>query len=138
MILDEIRNIKSNRREWQKFGLVVGAVFGLIGLLLLWRHRAYYVYFLALSAALIVPALVYPPVLNPVHRAWMTGALLIGWVMTRVILIVLFYLVVTPIALIARLFGRDLLNLRPDKNARSYWTAKGPPDHRKERYEQQF
>jgi multisubunit Na+/H+ antiporter MnhG subunit len=138
MILEEIRNIKSNRREWRKFGLVVGVVFGLIGLLLLWRHRDYYVYFLALSAALICPALVYPPLLNPVHKAWMTGALLIGWVMTRVILIMVFYLAVTPIALLARVFRRRFLHLDLDRGAKSYWIVKETHDRQKERYEQQF
>ena len=138
MMLEEIRNIKSNSQEWRKFGLVVGVVFGLLGALLLWRGRHYYIYFLAASAALILPALVYPPVLKPVHKVWMTVALLIGWVMTRVILTVLFFLVLTPIALIARLFKRNFLDLKLDRSARSYWIVKEHQDGRKERYEQQF
>ena len=138
MIIKEIKSIKSGRRELGKFGITVGIVLGILGGLFLWRGRDYYSYFLILSAAFLLLGLTVPILLKPIHKVWMTLAVLLGWLMTKVILSVLFYLVVTPIGLLARLFGKDFLDLRFDTNADSYWIEKKIEITGYKSYENQF
>ena len=138
MIVDKIKKIKSDTRTLRRFGIVVGIAFAVIGALLWRRGSGLTVYFLAVAGALVLLGLVAPAVLKPVQKAWMTVAILIGWVMTRVILFVLFYLAITPIALLARLLGRDILDRKFDKAATTYWTERPAHPHDRSQYEKQF
>jgi hypothetical protein len=58
--------------------------------------------------------------------------------MTRVLLIIVFYIGITPVALIARLSGKRFLKLEFDPDAESYWEKREPHERGKERYESQF
>ncbi len=111
--------------ELRKFGITLGVVFGLLALVFWLRGRACFLYIFILSALFLICALCAPRLLKHVHKVWMTFGMSVGWVMTRVILSILFYLVVTPTGLIARLFGKDFLDIKYDKNAKSHWIPKG-------------
>ena len=130
-------NIKT-KNQLRKFGITVGAVFGLLGALLCWRARDYYYYFLILCGAFIIPGVIAPMTLKPVEKVWMSAAKCMGWVMTRVVLSILFYFVLTPTGLIAKLFRKDFLDLKFDRNAESYWISKEHAIAGKERHENQF
>lgn len=138
MIVEEIRNIKSRRKELRKFGITFGIFLGLLGGWFLWRDKEHYSYILILSVAFLLLGLVVPIVLKPVYKVWMTLAVLLGWLMTRVILSVLFYLVVTPIGLLGRLFGKDFLDLKFDRNTDSYWILRKESKFQRKNYENQF
>ena len=73
-----------------------------------------------LAGLLWVPALLMPSVLRPVYTAWMKIGHGIGWVNTRIILGVLFYILVLPMGLIMRLFGKDPMTRKLDKSVSSY------------------
>jgi len=124
MIVEEIKNIKSGKSDLRKFGITMGIVLTLLGGLLLWHNKSYYIYLFILAAAFIIPGLAVPFVLKPIHKVWMTISIILGWIMTRVILSILFYLVVTPTNCVARLFGKQFLDLKIDKNVSSYWISK--------------
>lgn len=138
MIVEEIRNIKSGKKELRKFGMTFGIILGLLGGWFLWRDKEHYSYFLILSIAFGLLGLIVPVVLMPVYKAWMTLAVLLGWLMTRVILIVLFYVVVTPIGLLTRSLGKDFLRLKFDRNTDSYWIPKSKLEFGRDHYENQF
>jgi hypothetical protein len=83
---------------------------------------------LGILAFTVGPAgIVFPRLLKPVFVTWLALAFPIGWVVSRVVLMVLFWGVMTPVALIARLFGRDVLTLRRPQGATTYWTPKEQP-----------
>ncbi|NOZ26111.1 MAG: hypothetical protein GXO94_08510 [Nitrospirae bacterium] len=138
MILEEIRNIKSRRRDLRSFGLTMGVVLGIIGGVLLWRNREFYPYFLIASGVFFSLGLLLPDLLKPLHKAWMSLAVVMGWVMTRFILFALFFLVVTPIGLLARLLSRDMLRLKIDRDSSSYWIKRSGNDVRRADHERQF
>ncbi len=138
MLIEEIKNIKSEKSDLRKFGITVGIVVGLIGGLLLWRGKDIYVYFLIASAFLIIWGLLFPNVLLPLQKAWMTIAVVIGWFMTRIILSVLFYIIFTPTGLIARALGKEFLELKIDKSRKSYWIYREERPFDKKDYERQF
>ena len=73
-----------------------------------------------LAGLLWLPALLMPSILRPVYTTWMKIGHAIGWVNTRIILGVLFYVMVLPMGLIMRLFGKDPMSRRQDKSALSY------------------
>ena len=138
MIVEEIKNIKSGKKELRQFGLTVGIVFALLATALWWRGRTSHPYFFIISAILIIPALFMPSILKPLHKVWMTFAILMSWIMTRLILGILFYVGLTTMGLVARLFGKDFLRLKFDKKASSYWILKERRKFEKSDYERQF
>jgi len=138
MIVEEIKTIKSGKSDLCQFGITMGIVLILFGGLFLWCDKDYYIYLFIIAAAFIILGLAVPFVLKPIHKVWMTISIILGWIMTRVILSILFYLVVTPTSWLARLFGKRFLDLKIDKNARSYWIPKKELKVNKADYEKQF
>lgn len=124
MVLEELKKIKSTKKDLRGFGLAVGGVLAAIGLLLLWRHSPSYPYFISIGAVLVISGLIYPSILKPFQKAWMAFAVVMGWVMTRVILLMLFFLVVTPIGLIMRILGKRPISLEWRTEERSYWNPR--------------
>lgn len=126
MLREELKSLKSDKIELRKFGITVGVVLLLIAGFLFWKERASFSWFAAIGGALIVLGLIAPVVLKPVHRVWMTFAVVMGFIMTRVILTVLYYGLFTPVALMLKLLGKDLLEEKWDKTATSYWVKRKP------------
>lgn len=126
------------RAELRKFGLTVGTAFAVFGAISWWRgHELPPRVLWTLAGLLIVPGLLAPAILGPVQRGWMAFAMVLGHVNTRIILTVLYYLVMTPIGLIMRLF-RDPLD-RSLKDAReSQWIRRDQTPVEPARYERQF
>jgi len=118
-------------RRLRQFALVLLLSLGLAGALAAWklgtvRHAAPIALW-ALGVALAAIGLAAPRWIRPLYIAWMAVAWPLGWVMSHVALAIIFFLVFTPIALIFRLIGRDLLHRRFDSAAESYWIKRGLP-----------
>jgi hypothetical protein len=64
------------------------------------------------------------PVMKPIHLVWMRFSQVLGWISTHVVLTIFFYLIVTPTGLLMRLLGKDLLDQKIDKAAKSYWVKR--------------
>ena len=87
------------------------------------QHNAALV--LAVLAFTLGPlGLIWPRIIKPIFVGWMALAYPIGWLVSRVILGILFYGLFTPVAWIFRLKGRDSLGLKPQPGAETYWHAK--------------
>jgi len=138
MLKEEIKNIKDDKRDLKKFGLTVGTVFVLIGIVLFIFEKPASYYFGGIGFILILFGVFYPNILKPVNKVWMTLALILGWFMSRVILIILFYLVLTPVGLIAKLSGKHFLDLKIDKERTSYWVKRKKKSSTKIDLERQF
>ena len=138
MITEEISNIKSGKRELRQFGITIGLVLVLLGSWFLWRDKEGGYLLLIIASLFLSLGLILPKLLKPFHKLWMTLAILLGWLMTRIILTILFYLVVTPIGLLARLSGKDFLNKKLDRNATTYWIPRKASTPDKSNYENQF
>lgn len=138
IILDQINNIESGKKDLRNFGIIMAVALSLIGSYLFWKESNYYPHIFGIAVAFLLLGLLLPVVLKPVHKVWMTISILLGWVMTRLILSVLFYLLVTPMGLLFRLFGKRFLNTKIDKDAESYWVMREESASKKEDYERQF
>lgn len=117
------------KKEWQATALTTNKKlrsFNLILLALLlaltWlnrRHGRLWVWY-SVDLLLFI-CLISPKIIKPLYRVWMGVALIIGFWVNRLLLLAVYYIILTPIALILRLLGKNLLNERIDKNLPSYW-----------------
>ena len=137
-IRQQINDLKTDIPNLRKFGLLVGGVAMLIGLVLLLRHKVNYPYLFWPGAVLIAFGAVWPRALKYPYIAWMTMAFVLGFVMSHVILTLFFFLLVTPISLFARLVGKDFLNRKLDPQATTYWIPREAKAKTPASYEQQF
>ncbi|MFZ0456286.1 MAG: SxtJ family membrane protein [Ignavibacteriaceae bacterium] len=138
MIIEEIKNIKEAEKDLKKFGITVGTVLILVAAILFWKQKDGYIYFGIIGILLVLAGLIKPLILKLLNKAWMILAILMGWVMTRVILIILFYIVVTPTAFIAKIFKKSFLDLKIDKSRNTYWEIRKKKQLQPEDYEKQF
>ena len=137
-MLEEIKNIKSEKSDLRKFGITIGVILLVIAGFLFWKEKESFQIFLAIGITLFITAITIPFILKPVYWIWMIFATILGWIMTRIILSILFYVILTPIGLISRLFGKQFVELRWDKSNDSYWNFRSNENLKKENYEKQF
>ena len=138
MLIEEIKHIKESKKDLRKFGLTVGIVLLMIFVILFILDKSSYVYFGIIGGVLVLAGILFPSVLKPVNKVWMTLALILGWFMSRVILTILFYLVLTPIGFIAKIFGKRFLSLNIDQEEKSYWEKREKRLPSITEYERQF
>ena len=137
-MLEEIKNIKSEKSDLRNFGIIVGIILLIISGFLFWKEKESFQIFLAIGITLFFTAIAIPVVLKPVYWIWMIFAIILGWFMTRVILSLLFYIVITSIGLTSRLFGKEFLKLSWDKSETSYWNIRNNEHLQKDNYKKQF
>ena len=121
-------------RDLRKFGLMVGGVFCLLGLLFWLRHKPFFRYFLVPGVPLLFLGAIWPRSLKWIYVGWMGLATMIGMIVSTILLTLLFYVVVTPVGLLARVVGRDFLSLKLQPSATSYWIVRDV-SKRKEKHE---
>jgi hypothetical protein len=135
---EEFQELDQSPRALRRFGFTVGLVMLLLGSLLLWRqHRATGWPLTSLGSLLLIGAGFFPTALKYLHRPWMILSLALGWIMSRVLLTIVFFLVVTPIGLLQRFFGKRAIEVDFRTEAASYWqlrTERFTPAN----YEKQF
>tara|TARA_Y100001935_G_C17040528_1_gene377031 strand:+ start:131 stop:541 length:411 start_codon:yes stop_codon:yes gene_type:complete len=136
-MFEELNSIKSSRKDLKNFGVTIGFILLMIGVFLFVGEKDSFIYFFSIGLIFIGLGLINPVVLKTLYKIWMTFAIIIGWVMTRVILSVLFYLIISTIGIFARLVGKDFLNLK-SKNNESYWNIRNKDYELNQDYEKQF
>jgi Saxitoxin biosynthesis operon protein SxtJ len=110
-----------SRKQLRSFGLIVAGGFLVIGVWpLLFRHQAPRKWALAITLISGLAGLLVPALLRRFYQVWMFLGDCLGWVNSRIILGGLFYIVVTPLGLLASMFGRDPMNRKFDPNAKTY------------------
>lgn len=106
----------------RKFGILFTVVFALLTAYMAWKAWALVgiAVCAVLAAGFGVVTLVKPSVLAPLNRAWFALGVLMGRIISPIVLGAMYFLLITPVALIARWFGRDELRLKPQQ-VTSYW-----------------
>jgi hypothetical protein len=130
--------INTGTASLRKFALTFTAFLCVVGTIVLLRHKAGYVWYYKAGLLFAVVGLLVPGVLKPVYTVWMKLTFILGWVNTRVILVAIFYLLFTPVGLIMRIFGTDLLDRKIIKTRQSYWKNKVQRSSSPADYERQF
>ena len=138
MLKEELKHIDNSNEAVKKTGISVGVVLILISLLLWYLGKTSFIYFSIIGGLSVILAFIAIPVLRPFHRLWMMLTLAMGFVMSRVILTLLYYLILTPIGLLAKIVGKKIMPLGFDKNAKTYWEKRENIVKQQIDYERQF
>ena len=125
------------RRTITSFAMVVSIALLASAAYQWWRAAAPWVFItlVSIAAVLLLLAAVAPALLRPVYRGWMRVGEALGWINTRILLTLVFFLVVTPIGLLMRLFGRSPIAVRRND---SYWVDVEPHSYGDRHVEKQF
>ena len=120
------------------FGVVFTVVFAIIGLWPLLGSDMPRWWSMAISAGFLGVSLVRPALLAPLNKLWTRFGLLLHHVVNPIVMGFLFFVVITPIGLVFKVMRKDILNLRLDREAKSYWIERTPPGPAPETMKNQF
>ncbi len=137
-MLDLKQHLSASRKDLERFGTLFFAVMSVVTALLFWRGSPAWPAALTASGIFLVLRVAMPPALRPFYVVWMTFGSALAWLNTRVLLGILFYLVMTPIGLFLRAARKDVLGLKIEPKATTYWVRRSGPERGRERYEQIF
>jgi hypothetical protein len=133
----DLGKLDLTEKSLKKFGFTVGAV-----LILLYGWFYYKDIFLVFRTILLIAGFIlllggflFPGKLKSVYKVWMGLAFVLGWLVSRIILTILFFLVMFPVGVIAKLAGKKFIDQDVNKNSKSYWIKR---DSSKIQYEKMF
>ena len=138
MLREEIRSIKAGKRQLQSFGITLGIAFMALAGLFFWREISGDIVILGVGILLFLLGLIAPVSLHLLYKPWMILALLLGFIMTRVLLVGIYVLLFIPIGLLMRAFGKDSLHRKLDPNAKTYWIPKKYDSKSPDRFERYY
>lgn len=128
----------TDARQIRRFGLVAFIFFGLLSALGWWKEKPFPFYFFGILALIGVGFILFPIRLRFLYTAWHSVAYRIGRFVNTVILVIAYYAVITPAALLKRVFGGRPLPTRPDGNIASYWIERKEPIQPRDRFLKRF
>jgi hypothetical protein len=138
MALIEV-NLNPGKSELKWFGLLLLVFFGVLGGIVYWINSESAVPPILWSIGLAVCVIYYAikPLRLPLYRAWMKLIFPLGWAISHLLFGFIYYLVLTPVGLLLRLFRYDPLRRRRDENVQTYW-AERSSEKEPGRYFKQF
>ena len=128
----------TDTKEIQKFGTAAFIFFACLCVLGVWLEKYLSTCFFGTLSALGLGLALFPNRLRPVFTAWIKTGRFLGKIVTILSLTAAYYLVITPAALIKRIFGGVPLPVKPDKNISSYWVARREGAQSKEQFLNRF
>jgi hypothetical protein len=134
-------DFKMDKRSIRLFAGTVPAVLILWGTIIGFRNHwggVAFIWLYSIAVVLFFWGMISPFTLKPIYRGWMVFTRCVSWLLTNVVLGVVFYLGFTATGLVMRLLGKDPLHRRMDKGARSYWVKRDSASGNSSDYERQF
>ena len=115
-----------NKDNNKSFGILFFIVFLLIAIWPVLESESIRVWSLAISIIFLVLGIINSKILSPLKKGWIKLGEILGKVVAPVVMGFIYFVVITPIGVLMRLFGKDLLNIKFNKN-KSYWIKKDDP-----------
>ena len=113
-----------NKKVWmssnRSFGLVFFAFFLIVGLWPIFQYENVRIWSIIVAFIFLILGILDSKYLTPLNRFWMKFGLFLGKIISPIVMGIVFFLVVTPIGIIMKIFRKDLLNIKYNKN-QSYW-----------------
>ena len=117
-------NTKNNLPSEKNFGLTFACVFIIIALWPLLAGEPIRLWSIIVSIFLVIISFIFPKILRPFNKWWYKFGILLGSIVSRIVIPLVFYLVITPMGLIMRFFGKDFLEKKIKPGISTYWTNK--------------
>jgi len=105
----------------KNFGIVISTVLLLIGIYQYYFHQFFIISLFIFSGVLLILAIFFPSLLKWPNYLWFKLGNLLGYIISPLIMLLIFYITITPIGIIMRILGKDLLGLKISKSRKSYW-----------------
>jgi len=128
----------ADKKALRNFGLIIAVPLAVIAVILFWKGNGAGYYWSGAAVVLALLGLLAPVILKPLYVIWMTFAFVLSIVMTYVLLTLFFFLVMTPVSLVMKLLGKDLLNRKFPGNQTTYWVDAQVYDKTIERYSKPY
>ncbi len=110
-----------NKSSEKSFGLLFSFVFLIVALWPLLSSNNIRFWSLIISFAFLLVSFIRPTILKPLNNLWIKLGELLGKIIAPIVMALVYFVVLTPISLIVRIFGKDLLGLKLLKKTKSYW-----------------
>ena len=121
-------------KEVRKFGAIAFVFFACLCAVSIWREKEILIYLFSILGIFGFGLLLLPKQLQPLYLGWLKVAHAIGKIINMLLMSIAYYFVITPAALLKRIFGGKPLPLKPDKNKLTYWVERTEPSQPKERF----
>ena len=115
-----MKSQSSNR----SFGLLFFIIFILVGLWPAMKGEAVNIYLILISLFFLIFGLINSKILSPFNKAWIKLGEILGLIIAPIIMALVYFIILTPISLIVRMLGKDLLGLKFLKKQDTYWTKR--------------
>jgi|TARA_A100001011_G_scaffold246805_1_gene255055 hypothetical protein len=113
-----MKNKKSNNRS---FGILFFIVFLILGLYPTLKGNSPNIYLISISIPFIILGIINSKILTPLSNAWIKLGEILGIIIAPIVMAIIYFFILTPISLIVRIFGKDLLSIKFDKQVNTYW-----------------
>lgn len=120
-------HIPIEKSSTKSFGVVFSLVFLIVALYPLTNSEGIRLWAIIISIVFLFAAIVMPNLLELPNKLWFNFGILLGSIIAPVVMALVYFSTVLPTGLIMRLLGKDLLNLKLDKNAKTYWVKRNQP-----------
>ena len=122
----------------KKFGVFFSIVFILVAICAHWKFKSdFEIFALIPSTFFAVAAFLAPQILSPLNRLWFGLGLLLGKIVSPIVLGLIFFVLITPVSFVTRLFGRDELKIKK-RTVESYWVDRSPPGPQAASFKNQY
>ena len=105
----------------KSFGLLFFIVFLILGLWPLKNDESLNYYLILISLIFLILGIINSSLLTPLNKIWVKFGEILGLIIAPIVMAIVYFLILTPISLLVRLFGKDLLGINFAKNLNSYW-----------------
>ena len=128
----------NEQKEWRKFGIGLGVILGAVGGVQLLKGHSLYPFFFGAGALTALAGIAVPILVKPVFIFFSYLGVVLGWFSTRVILSLVFFLLLTPIAVVMKLAGKKFLPMGTDRKLTTYWVDRNKIYNNAESFENQY
>ena len=112
--------MKQNTQN-RSFGLLFFIVFLAFALWLLIKKGEINLYLISISLIFLILGLLNSKILTPLNKSWIKFGELLGRIIAPIVMGIVYFIILTPISLLVRLLGKDLIGMKFDKNLKTYW-----------------
>ena len=113
--------MKNKKVNNLSFGILFFIVFLILGFYPMYKGDNPNIYFLVLSLPFIILGLLNSKILTPFNMGWIKLGEFLGLIIAPIVMAIVYFIVLTPVSLIVRVFGKDILNMKFNKKLESYW-----------------
>lgn len=132
-----LKDISYEKSDIKKFGIIFSVIMLIVSIFLFYKSSNLY-FFTGLFFIFLSFGILFPIAIKPIYALWMILGSILGFLMTIVILTFIFYLIMFPISVIARILKKNFLELKLNKKANSYWNDRNTNLKNINSYEDQY